>query len=581
MATKGFNTAVKSNPLGLFIGIITTAATALITWKGHTKQATDQQADFNTELEKTGKLLGEQIYENILDSLFGKDFEGSAIDRLDKINEILKKKAITLSKTQLEAVQQYLKEQIADVNRILANVPNMDKDIQATQLEIYKPSLDSLHKSLAIVDNELNKFKGTTKKTADELNKNSLGAAIEKVTNKLKELREERLKLNPANKEALEQNEKEIRANEAILAGLKKIVSLKHELEKLPERSLKDAILSDEDVEAINTNIETVQEGINTVLENIAHPKIGGDDSESQGGAFWQALGLGDDATTADKLEAIQQMVMNAWANINQIMANADARQLQQFQKTHDQRKAILDKQLNAGKISYEQYTAQVSQLDAELDKKKRKLAHDAAVRQKEMNLFNAITGTALAIVKAMTADPPMDIILAAIVGAMGALQIGVIASTPVPQLATGNFARVTGMDDGQTYHAALTSGGTGLYSSPSIVPGLGLVGEKAPELVFSGADTQKILNTPVLVEAIKATITGVPQFANGNSTEIIRENNTVTQTFTDPELLALMVEIRNYVKQKPEAVLVANEDYIRTHNQVKQEYDAFQKNVN
>ncbi len=634
IAQKAWNFAQKNNPIGLIVGLLIAAGTALAVYTRQLSAAEKTQQELNkVNLTASKAIADDKVKLEILlktakNERISKEKRIAAIKKLNElspkylgnlkletintndakkatdlyIEALLKKARIEAAHQKLVEIQKKLIDLQVDPEKqfgfwqkawiMTKNFGSVTKaatdevgnlNLKETQL---KETMKELYK---IIMEGTEKQKKTKKQTKDIITtnkkaietQNNLKTAITDSAKAILDLKAKRDALAPTNKQAIAYYNRQIKAAEKLNVQLKELLNYTGELYSLRTKSMKDAILSDDDVEAINANVETVQDSINTVLDNIANKTSEGDD-QTQKGVLWKALGLGEDASLADKLGVVKDMVMNAWADINQIMANADARQLQQFQKTHDQRKAILDKQLNAGKISYEQYTAQVSQLDAALDKKKRKLAHDAAVRQKEMNLFNAITGTALAIVSALKADPPMDIILAAIVGAMGALQIGVIASTPVPQLASGNFAKVTGADDGKTYNARVVGPDhpSGLFSNPTYVPGFAMFGETPqPELVFNSADTQRILNTPALLNALNATL-GVSQMAAGNAREIIHENNTV-QTFTDPELLALMVEIRNYVKQKPEAVLVANEDYIRTHDQVKQEYDEFQKKVN
>ncbi len=576
---------------------------------GDLKKAVDQITniinkydEWNKVFSEHGLIYGMLHYSKVLKEINEREKENAKI--YDEEGYILKDKAIKKTTKELEKLKTIYSKMYNTIKKEEAAAYKQGNvkmgDYLSTQLLVVKINLQYLNEIIkkkkeeadldnkkAIADKKAASAVAAKKAAADATNeakaRASLNGEISKQTEKLKKLKDQRNALKPGQVQQIAYYNREIeKINEAI-QGLKDLKKYTGELYALKTKSLKDAILSDDDVEAINANVATVQDSINTVLDNIANKTSEGD-GQTKKGAFWQALGLdfnGDDDKTklAKKLGAVQQMVMNAWANINQIMANADARQLQQFQKTHDQRKAILDKQLNAGKISYEQYTAQLSQLDADLEKKRRKIDHDAAVRNKAMSLVNATIEGALAVVKALSDGGP---ILAAIVAALAAIQIGVIASTPVPQLAKGNYAQVIGAEDGRTYNARVTDSNhpSGLYNEPTYVPGFGMFGETAlPEMVFNPQDTAKLLRRPELIDAINTTL-GVRQFAGGNSTEIIRENTTVTQTFTDPELLALMVEIRNYVKQKPEAILVADENYIRTHKQVKEDYDNFQKQI-
>lgn len=154
-----------------------------------------------------------------------------------------------------------------------------------------------------------------------------------------------------------------------------------------------------------------------------------------------------------------------------------------------------------------------------------------------------------------------------------------IFSAAETPQYFSGNYADVIGARDGKKYRARVGSG-TGRYSQPTLIPGLGLVGEKQPEIVFSGPDTQKLLNTPGLINAINATL-GVRQFAQGNAREIIRESSTVEKTFTDPVLLAALEKLTEKLDQPAIAILEANEDYIDKHNDVMDKYSRFKSKIN
>ena len=169
---------------------------------------------------------------------------------------------------------------------------------------------------------------------------------------------------------------------------------------------------------------------------------------------------------------------------------------------------------------------------------------------------------------------------------AFNAIMTGVIAATTLAeiaminsvQFATGNYLDVLGAYDKKKYRAQVVPGGTGLYDKPSLIPGFGLVGERIPELVFSGPDTQKIMDTPGLVEAINATV-GIGQPVA--TREVVKETTTNTQTFTDPALISLMQQLNEKLSEPTQTFLVADEEYMKTHNKVKDEYDQFQQKVN
>lgn len=228
----------------------------------------------------------------------------------------------------------------------------------------------------------------------------------------------------------------------------------------------------------------------------------------------------------AKKMADVAKMISDA-AN------ERDKNELNKFKATQDKKKELLNKQLDDGIISREQYDARISALDLEVQKKEREIAIKKAKRDKATSIFNVIIATAEAVVQSLP-----NVVLATIAGAMGAIQLGIIASTPLPQYAQGNWMDVIGQSDGKKYRAKMGSNKTQMVNGPTFIPGLGLTGEgsKPKELVFSGDDTQKILNSRGLIEAINYTIRA-PQFAEGNYPSTITNNN-YKETFTDPELI-------------------------------------------
>ena len=136
------------------------------------------------------------------------------------------------------------------------------------------------------------------------------------------------------------------------------------------------------------------------------------------------------------------------WGQFNQIQADKEKKELQEYERSCNRKKELLNKQLNAGKISQEQYNARTSQLDADLEKKKTEIAKKQAKRDKAQSIFSAIISTAAAIAQALPNIP-----LSIIAGIMGAAQIAVIASQPLPEYAKG------GLTDGAKMYIAGEAG--------------------------------------------------------------------------------------------------------------------------
>lgn len=92
---------------------------------------------------------------------------------------------------------------------------------------------------------------------------------------------------------------------------------------------------------------------------------------------------------------------------------------------------------------------------DAEYAKKKAKLDHDAAVRSKALNLFGAIIATAKAITEALPNIP-----LSILAGVSGALQIGTIIATPIPEESSSSSSSSTTTTSTTTATTKLHDGG-------------------------------------------------------------------------------------------------------------------------
>lgn len=98
-------------------------------------------------------------------------------------------------------------------------------------------------------------------------------------------------------------------------------------------------------------------------------------------------------------------------------------------------RSGWLKERLDKGLISQKEYDKGIATIEAEAEKRDKELKHKQAKRDKAMRLFQAITGTAQAVINALSSYmPPLNMIMAGIVGGLGAVQIGLIASQPIPK---------------------------------------------------------------------------------------------------------------------------------------------------
>lgn len=228
------------------------------------------------------------------------------------------------------------------------------------------------------------------------------------------------------------------------------------------------------------------------------------------------------------------------WGQVNQIQSNREQKELQEYEKNCNKKKEILNKQLNAGRISQEQYNARVSQLDADLDKKKAETAKKEAKRNKLQSIFSTAINTASAIVQALNAPPPASFVFAALAGAMGLAQAAVIASTPLPEYADG------GMTAGAKMYVAGEAGQE--WISPNWMLNDKNTGPviKRLEMVRSGILSPEQL-IPVLPDF--QTMTSVPMYAGGGYAGGSMQNNYYTtetnSVLSIPELSSMNENIR------------------------------------
>ena len=249
------------------------------------------------------------------------------------------------------------------------------------------------------------------------------------------------------------------------------------------------------------------------------------------------------------------------WGQFNQIQANKE-KELQEYERSCNRKKELLNKQLNAGKISQEQYNARTSQLDADLEKKKTEIAKKQAKRDKAQSIFSAIISTAAAIAQALPNIP-----LSIIAGIMGAAQIAVIASQPLPEYAKG------GLTDGAKMYIAGEAGQE--WISPNWMLKDKTTGPiiQQLEMVRSGILSPEQL-APIRPDF--QTMSAIPMYASGGftSTGSMETNYYTTTTTTNQDNDTLMNINENikilieYLSDPRNRQAVISNDLLQKHNE-------------
>lgn len=171
-----------------------------------------------------------------------------------------------------------------------------------------------------------------------------------------------------------------------------------------------------------------------------------------------------------------------------------DRASLEAYERNNEKKKNLLRRRLDDGIISQREYDKKVAELDEQAEKKRKELRLKEFRRNKAMGIINATIGTAQAVVNALGSGmPPFNFIMAALAGALGAVQIGIIANQKPPQYAKGRRPKGKGgVPDGPSH----AGGGIDLVTPDGRVVG----NMEGDEPILSRATYE---NNPELVDAL------------------------------------------------------------------------------
>lgn len=177
---------------------------------------------------------------------------------------------------------------------------------------------------------------------------------------------------------------------------------------------------------------------------------------------------------------AAQEGFDMALSAIDMINAKENA-SAEHAKKANEAKQDALQKRVDAGLMTQEQYDAAVERLQAEQDAADEELSLRQAERQKRFSIVQAIINTALGVTKTL-ADwgIPAGIAPAAIMSAMGAAQVALMAATPVTGYEAGGFVKARRDQDGRTFSAKFSPDARGFIATPTV-----LVGEAGGEYVI------------------------------------------------------------------------------------------------
>jgi len=138
-----------------------------------------------------------------------------------------------------------------------------------------------------------------------------------------------------------------------------------------------------------------------------------------------------------EKFQDFAEISGQIWGQISDIIGQSIENKLIKLENSHAREVEMIEN----SRLSEEQKQAAILKLDKKTEKERKKLLRRQAILAKINAIFNATINAAAAVVRALATGGP---ILAAIVGALGAIQIGVIASQPIPLQEGGIITRPT-----------------------------------------------------------------------------------------------------------------------------------------
>ena len=357
------------------------------------------------EIDLTG--LTNQEIQDLIDK---KKAQIEAERQLAKAEDDRKKKADKLYKEYLKA-EEKLQEKIREIREQL-NLSTLSD--QAKELQEVKYKYDQLEKE------------------------------AEKHSERLKELEELRAQEIAAVNKKYEDDKVKKRAeveqkiNEMLLKGKnKEIYLVDQKYKEIIKMAKQFGFDTSELFTQMQKQIEEIEEKFASNPDHNLFKKIFGLDEEGWEDLqqkFNELIGLVDNAAAA----------YSAYANLRKAQDDAE---MQRFEKNTNDKKIKLQKLLERGIISQEEYTQKTEELDKNLNKKKAELMAEQSERQKASATFNALINTAAAIIGFM-ADPGgwPGVALSALAALTGGLQIAAIQAEPIPAYEGGGYKEKEGL---------------------------------------------------------------------------------------------------------------------------------------
>src|SRR5690606_25102553 len=190
--------------------------------------------------------------------------------------------------------------------------------------------------------------------------------------------------------------------------------------------------------------------------------------------------------------------VTEMFSQYSNLVTQKENAMIQKDQDANERKKENLRKRLDAGTITQESYNQQDEKMDRDMDRKRAEISRKQAKRDKAVALMSAIVNTATGVTRVLASPGGIaGLILAGIIGAFGAVQIGTIASTPLPSIEgreAGGYLKVERSQDGQVFNAKVDPQKRGYVQEPTVI-----VSENGSEWVANAQAVKNPTDKPIL----------------------------------------------------------------------------------
>jgi phage-related protein len=233
---------------------------------------------------------------------------------------------------------------------------------------------------------------------------------------------------------------------------------------------------------------------------------------------------LGDDtASMTDKISAGIGMASEIVGSIGNILAANSERNLEAIATERDTELAALEERKTKGIISDQEYEKAKEKINENARKKELAAKKKAFQQDKAIRIVQAIMSTAQGVVAALANVFPLNIIMAALAGVTGAVQIGLIASQKFPEGGGGGGSAPStsipsvGDVSGAAGAAATESADLSKIKAPTFGPNTGAMGGASG--VAGGAGGGSKAPEPQRVYVVETDITSTQ-----NRVEVVEE---------------------------------------------------------